>query len=128
MCNLSPFCVLIDDPMCNRDISDSSDHHRYAKITKVNARLLFSVAHLPRTYARDAFMAWGTLNNRRASSPLVRLVEEEERWETPDHPQGVLPQNWGETKLNRSVSCMVHKATANDRRHLALYHDEFRGP
>ncbi|GFW55927.1 cullin-4A [Trichonephila clavipes] len=45
----------------------------------------------------------------------------------PDHPQGVFPQNWGETELNRSVTCMVLKATAN-RRHLALCHDEFRGP
>ncbi|GFV41978.1 uncharacterized protein TNCV_2751591 [Trichonephila clavipes] len=35
----------------------------------------------------------GTLNSRRAASPLVRLVEREERWEAPDHPQGVLPQN-----------------------------------
>ncbi|GFU21406.1 hypothetical protein TNCV_891491 [Trichonephila clavipes] len=29
----------------------------------------------------------GTLNNRRAASPLVRLVEREERWEAPDHSQ-----------------------------------------
>ncbi|GFX97635.1 uncharacterized protein TNCV_2841951 [Trichonephila clavipes] len=74
--------------------------------------------------------AWhgGTLNSRRAASPLVRLVEGEERWEAPDHPQGVLPQNWGETELNRSVTCLVLNATANDRRHLALCHDEFRGP
>ncbi|GFW82381.1 uncharacterized protein TNCV_3818611 [Trichonephila clavipes] len=70
----------------------------------------------------------GTLNSRRAASPLVRLVEGEERWEAPDHSQGVLPQNCGETELNRSVTCMVLKATANDMRHLALYHDEFRGP
>ncbi|GFW62845.1 uncharacterized protein TNCV_4451941 [Trichonephila clavipes] len=28
-----------------------------------------------------------TLNSRRAASPLVWLVEEEERWEAPDHPQ-----------------------------------------
>ncbi|GFT75059.1 uncharacterized protein TNCV_2244431 [Trichonephila clavipes] len=27
-----------------------------------------------------------TLNNHRAASPLVRLVEGEERWEAPDHP------------------------------------------
>ncbi|GFY00756.1 hypothetical protein TNCV_2141481 [Trichonephila clavipes] len=40
----------------------------------------------------------GTINTRRAASPLVRLVEEEERWETSDQPQGVLPQNW-ETML-----------------------------
>ncbi|GFW42362.1 hypothetical protein TNCV_239591 [Trichonephila clavipes] len=29
----------------------------------------------------------GTLNSRRAASPLVWLVEGVERWETPDHPQ-----------------------------------------
>ncbi|GFU01600.1 phosphatase and actin regulator 2 [Trichonephila clavipes] len=51
----------------------------------------------------------------------------EERWEVPDHPQGVLPQNWGKTELNCSVTCMMLKATANDRRQLALCHDEFRG-
>ncbi|GFS64810.1 uncharacterized protein TNCV_2000401 [Trichonephila clavipes] len=60
------------------------------------------------------------LENRRATNPLVRLVEEEEMWEAPDHPQGVLPQN-------RSATCMLLKATANDRRHLALCHDEIRG-
>ncbi|GFU70282.1 uncharacterized protein TNCV_904241 [Trichonephila clavipes] len=64
-----------------------------------------------------------TLNSRRAASPSVRLVEGEERG--PDHPQGVIPQNWSETELNRSVTCMVLKATANDRRHLC--HDEFHG-
>ncbi|GFU00194.1 uncharacterized protein TNCV_801731 [Trichonephila clavipes] len=65
------------------------------------------------------------LNSRRAASPLVRLVEGGGR---PLTPQGILPQNWGETELNRSVTCIVLKATVNDRRHLALYHDEFRGP
>ncbi|GFS90968.1 uncharacterized protein TNCV_2119691 [Trichonephila clavipes] len=70
----------------------------------------------------------GTLNSHRATSPLVRLVEGEERWEVPDHPQGILPKNWGETELNRSVTCMVLKVTANDRHHLAICHDEFRGP
>ncbi|GFU07733.1 uncharacterized protein TNCV_4164281 [Trichonephila clavipes] len=38
------------------------------------------------------------------------------------------PQNWGGNEPNRTVTCMVLKATANDRRHLALCHDEFRGP
>ncbi|GFW09752.1 hypothetical protein TNCV_868141 [Trichonephila clavipes] len=28
----------------------------------------------------------GTLNSRRAASPLVRLVEGDERWEAPDPP------------------------------------------
>ncbi|GFX37327.1 uncharacterized protein TNCV_76711 [Trichonephila clavipes] len=49
----------------------------------------------------------GTLNSRRAATPLVRLVEGEERWEAPDHPKVVLPQNWGVTELNHSVTCMV---------------------
>ncbi|GFX97646.1 uncharacterized protein TNCV_2842061 [Trichonephila clavipes] len=70
----------------------------------------------------------GTLNSRRAASPLVRLVEGQERWETSDHPQSVLPLNWGGIEPNRAVTCMVLKATANDRRHLALCHDEFCGP
>ncbi|GFW27858.1 uncharacterized protein TNCV_767381 [Trichonephila clavipes] len=51
----------------------------------------------------------GTLNSRRATSSLVRLVEGEERKEAP--PQGILPQNWCGTEMNRTV-----KATANDRR------------
>ncbi|GFU92454.1 hypothetical protein TNCV_5018211 [Trichonephila clavipes] len=35
----------------------------------------------------------GTLNSRRAASPLMWLVEGEERWEAPDHPKGFLPLN-----------------------------------
>ncbi|GFV07824.1 uncharacterized protein TNCV_305721 [Trichonephila clavipes] len=56
----------------------------------------------------------GTLDSRRAASPLVRWVEGEERWETPDPPWCVLPQNWGETEQNHSVTCIVLKAMAND--------------
>ncbi|GFV34259.1 uncharacterized protein TNCV_991801 [Trichonephila clavipes] len=55
-----------------------------------------------------------TLNSRRASIPLMKLVEGEEKWEAPDHP--TLPQNWGGTELNRSVTCMVLRATTNDMR------------
>ncbi|GFV91016.1 hypothetical protein TNCV_1248991 [Trichonephila clavipes] len=69
----------------------------------------------------------GTLNSRRAASPLVWLEEGEDRWGAPDDPQGVLPQNWGRNESNRTVTCMMLKATDNDRRHLALCHDEFRG-
>ncbi|GFV50864.1 uncharacterized protein TNCV_3921571 [Trichonephila clavipes] len=43
-------------------------------------------------------------------------------------PPGDLPQNCGENEPNRTVTCMVLKATANGRRHLALCDDEFRGP
>ncbi|GFX55534.1 uncharacterized protein TNCV_268221 [Trichonephila clavipes] len=51
----------------------------------------------------------GTLNSRRATSSLVRLVEGEESWEAPDYSQGVLPLNWGETELNLSVTCGINK-------------------
>ncbi|GFY30900.1 uncharacterized protein TNCV_3120601 [Trichonephila clavipes] len=61
-----------------------------------------------------------TLNNRLSTSHLVRLVEGEERWETPDHSQGVRPQNWGGTEQNHTVTCMVLKAKANDRRKIPI--------
>ncbi|GFX41436.1 uncharacterized protein TNCV_3489771 [Trichonephila clavipes] len=55
-----------------------------------------------------------TLNSRRVASPLVWLVEGEERWEAPDHPQGFLPLNWDGTEQKCTVTCMVLKA--NDKR------------
>ncbi|GFX03022.1 uncharacterized protein TNCV_3261681 [Trichonephila clavipes] len=58
----------------------------------------------------------GALNSRRAASLLVWLMEREERWENPDLLQGTLPQNWGGTELSCTVTCMVLKVTANDRR------------
>ncbi|GFV24660.1 uncharacterized protein TNCV_3339761 [Trichonephila clavipes] len=67
----------------------------------------------------------GTLNSRRATSPLVRLVD---RWDASDHPQGVILLIWGGIELNRTVTCLVLKGTANDRHHLALSHDEFGEP
>ncbi|GFT75813.1 uncharacterized protein TNCV_851191 [Trichonephila clavipes] len=67
-------------------------------------------------------------HSRRAASPFERLVDGEEKWEAPGHPQGVLPQNWGGTEKNRTFTCMVLKAKTNDRRkNLALHCDEFRG-
>ncbi|GFV72093.1 uncharacterized protein TNCV_2460261 [Trichonephila clavipes] len=69
----------------------------------------------------------GTLNSLQAAGPLVRVVEGEDRWEASDHPQSVLPPNWGGIEPNRTVTSMVLKATANDWRHLALCHDKFRG-
>ncbi|GFV13123.1 transposable element Tcb1 transposase [Trichonephila clavipes] len=51
----------------------------------------------------------GALNSRRAASPLVWLVEGEERWQASGHPQGFLPLNWGRTEQNRTVTCMVLK-------------------
>ncbi|GFX37581.1 hypothetical protein TNCV_3201051 [Trichonephila clavipes] len=56
------------------------------------------------------------LNSHRAASPLVRLVEGEERWEAPDHLQDVLPQNWGGTEQKHAVTCMELKITTNGMR------------
>ncbi|GFX13162.1 uncharacterized protein TNCV_2989261 [Trichonephila clavipes] len=64
----------------------------------------------------------GTLNSRRAASPLAKLVEEEERSEALDKTQGVLPQNWDGTKKNRILTCKVL-----EDKNLALSRDEFRG-
>ncbi|GFU78955.1 uncharacterized protein TNCV_307961 [Trichonephila clavipes] len=69
-----------------------------------------------RENARVPLKHGGTLNNHRAASPLVWLVEGDERWEAPGHPQGFLPLNWGGTEQNCTVTCMVLKAKANDRR------------
>ncbi|GFX64810.1 hypothetical protein TNCV_4193051 [Trichonephila clavipes] len=71
-----------------------------------------------------------TLNSRRATSLLVRLVKEQEKWETLDYPQDVLPQNWSETtEQNLTVTYMMLKVETNYmRKNLAFHHDEFRGP
>ncbi|GFY17608.1 hypothetical protein TNCV_3519631 [Trichonephila clavipes] len=67
------------------------------------------------------------VESHQAASPLVRLVKAKERQWSPSHLQGVLHQNWGGNELNRTVTCIVLKASANNRRvHLASYHDEFR--
>ncbi|GFY02854.1 hypothetical protein TNCV_3507341 [Trichonephila clavipes] len=66
----------------------------------------------------------GTLNNRRATNPLVKLVEGKERWEAPDHPQAWLeriailapmkPKRRFSGKCDEpTTTCMVLKATAN---------------
>ncbi|GFX98299.1 hypothetical protein TNCV_4909421 [Trichonephila clavipes] len=68
----------------------------------------------------------GGKQDRRAASPLVRLVEGEERCEALTTPR--CPSSKLEWKRAKSYCHLfVLKATANDRRHLALCHDEFRG-
>ncbi|GFX29783.1 hypothetical protein TNCV_4749121 [Trichonephila clavipes] len=46
----------------------------------------------------------GILNSCPATNPFVRMVEGEERWKTPYRPQDILPQNWGGTEQNRTVT------------------------
>ncbi|GFV09488.1 hypothetical protein TNCV_3158861 [Trichonephila clavipes] len=56
-----------------------------------------------------------TINSRRALSRLVGLVERRKGVEGAELFQGVLPQNWGGKEPNRTVICVVLKASANDR-------------
>ncbi|GFV14181.1 hypothetical protein TNCV_526551 [Trichonephila clavipes] len=65
-------------------------------ILESNANLNFYTWKKNTLYLRHG----GTLNSRRAASPLVKLLEGELRWEAPDPPQGILPQNWDGTELN----------------------------
>ncbi|GFW61431.1 hypothetical protein TNCV_346791 [Trichonephila clavipes] len=77
-----------------------------------------------------AFAAWRYSKEPSSRKSPCEVGQREERWrEGPDHPQGALPQNWGETEQNSTVTCMVLKAKANDRRkNLVPSRDEFRGP
>ncbi|GFV27074.1 uncharacterized protein TNCV_4853111 [Trichonephila clavipes] len=73
------------------------------------------------------------VNEEAKKSPSSRKSSREvggkgERREASDHPQSVLPPNWGEIEPNHTVTCIVLKATTNDRRHLAICHDELHGP
>ncbi|GFV98338.1 hypothetical protein TNCV_622971 [Trichonephila clavipes] len=61
--------------------------------------------------------------NNNLNSPIVRLVEGEERRNVSDNRLGTLTQNWGETEPNRIVTSLVLKAMSNDN--LTLCHDEF---
>ncbi|GFV73411.1 hypothetical protein TNCV_3389271 [Trichonephila clavipes] len=56
----------------------------------------------------------GTLNSRRAASPLVRLVAEDERWETTDPPLGYYTSKLG---WNRAKSyCYPYGAQSYGQR------------
>ncbi|GFU98585.1 hypothetical protein TNCV_3654161 [Trichonephila clavipes] len=53
----------------------------------------------------------------------------EERWNALDFRQGVLPQYWGGNEANHTVTCMMLKATDNDRRKIPAHcRNEFRRP
>ncbi|GFV26433.1 uncharacterized protein TNCV_4308321 [Trichonephila clavipes] len=67
-----------------------------------------------------------TLNSCRTASPFVRLVKKEEV-AGPDHSMVFLPQVWRGRESSHTVTCIMLKATDNDRPHLALCHDEFLG-
>ncbi|GFW81886.1 DUF4817 domain-containing protein [Trichonephila clavipes] len=57
-------------------------------------------SHMPEIIFRIVCAAGGTQNSRRAVSPLVRLAEGKEWWETPNHPWGSLPLKLGRNRAN----------------------------
>ncbi|GFX26047.1 hypothetical protein TNCV_2273871 [Trichonephila clavipes] len=65
----------------------------------------------------NAFAAWGGSKEPSSSKSSLKVCgrEERKRGGGLDHIQGVLPQNWVGIEPNRTVLCMVLKATANDR-------------
>ncbi|GFW28308.1 transposable element Tcb1 transposase [Trichonephila clavipes] len=116
-------------------------------VRRMPGKLLQSNCLRPRhTGPTPVVMIWGTIScdsrkrswypkrtdcqfvRQSAASPFVRLGKEEERWEVFDHSQSVFSLNWDRTEPNGTVTCMVLKAKANERRQLALCHDEFCGP
>ncbi|GFV16197.1 hypothetical protein TNCV_3379611 [Trichonephila clavipes] len=56
----------------------------------------------------------GTLNDRPASCPLMRLVERRRKVGYPWPSSGLLSQNCDGTEPNLTVNCMVLKATDNE--------------
>ncbi|GFW80669.1 transposable element Tcb2 transposase [Trichonephila clavipes] len=69
----------------------------------------------------------GTINSCRAASPLVWWWKGE-RGESPLTTPRCPPSKLGWKRAKLYCTCMVLKATDNDRCHLALCHDEFHGP
>ncbi|GFX28333.1 uncharacterized protein TNCV_596461 [Trichonephila clavipes] len=70
----------------------------------------------------------GTLNNCRAASPLVKLMEEEDRWKASDHPMRCSPSKLGEPSQKVLSPAWSSKLRIMTGVHLAPYRDEFRGP
>ncbi|GFW15475.1 hypothetical protein TNCV_4656151 [Trichonephila clavipes] len=67
----------------------------------------------------------GTLNSRRAASPLVRLIERKRG----GRPLTLPPQNWGGTKSEIVLSPLWYsRLWPTTGVHLAPCQDEFRGP
>ncbi|GFV04741.1 hypothetical protein TNCV_2219811 [Trichonephila clavipes] len=94
-------------------------HHRIKSVVQHALHAIQSSGCLCPAFIEDGKVPsrhGGTLSSCQAASTLVRLVAGDERWETPDPTTECPPSELGRTELNRTVTCMVLKATANDRR------------
>ncbi|GFV26394.1 hypothetical protein TNCV_5087071 [Trichonephila clavipes] len=69
-----------------------------------------------------------TLNSHQTTSPLVRLVEVEDRKEVPGNLQRFTPQNWGGTEPNHSISCWCSELRLTTGVYRSLRRNDFRGP
>ncbi|GFU44152.1 hypothetical protein TNCV_615391 [Trichonephila clavipes] len=58
-------------------------------------------------FAKVPLRIEGTLNSPRAASPLMRLVEGEERWEAPDYPRTQLWQTKTFRSLFKAQKCII---------------------
>ncbi|GFY03262.1 hypothetical protein TNCV_1172221 [Trichonephila clavipes] len=69
----------------------------------------------------------GTPNNRRAASPLMRLVAGDERWEAPDLPPVCSPSKFGWNRA-KPYGHLLSRLRPTTGVHLALCHGEYHGP
>ncbi|GFV59923.1 hypothetical protein TNCV_3960381 [Trichonephila clavipes] len=76
------FCLLSELKGCHPPDTIVSDADCYAVGPEFESRRRYGCLKM-----YSVFEAWDTLNSHKAASRLVRLVEMEERWETPDHPR-----------------------------------------
>ncbi|GFS59413.1 uncharacterized protein TNCV_3725521 [Trichonephila clavipes] len=67
-----------------------------------------------------------TLNSSRAEKSSY--VVGGKGWEAPDHPDVFFLKIRIKNGINHTFTCIVLKSTDNEMRHLALFHEEFRGP
>ncbi|GFU53651.1 hypothetical protein TNCV_1470561 [Trichonephila clavipes] len=69
----------------------------------------------------------GTLNSGEAASPFLRLLEGEELWEAPDHPQASLKFGLEPIQIVKSAVWSL-KLLLMTGVHLVLCHNGFGGP
>ncbi|GFS61372.1 uncharacterized protein TNCV_3105551 [Trichonephila clavipes] len=119
------FCVLQDEPSFRRSSTSSFS-------LEIEEGLgLDSNPREDMDVCKCIVSSWhgGALNSRRAASPLVRLVEGEERWKAPDPPLKVFSLKIGmdPSKIVLSPAWCLKLRLTTGVRILALSRDEFRG-
>ncbi|GFY31165.1 hypothetical protein TNCV_4360721 [Trichonephila clavipes] len=100
-------------------------HDTYTFVTRsyIDKKKVVSMTYAPTLVPMDLQVLLGALHpNIKIPSSRKSSREVSGRGKDmggPDNSQGVLSLNWSGTEPNRNVTCMVFKATADDRRPLA---------